>query len=83
MDKKEKFLSLLSEIEPRIDKYLKYLDSKIIRAFMVRERAFLKVLAILIKNVLGMDLKKKVKTFWARDIYVYLAEVDASALYIF
>jgi len=83
MDKKEKFLSLLSEIEPRINKYLKYLDSKIIRAFMVREKAFLKVLAILMKNVLGIDFKKKVKTFWGRDIYVYLADADASALYFF
>jgi FkbM family methyltransferase len=83
MDKKEKFLSLLSEIEPRINIYLKYLDSRIIRAFMVREKAFLKVSAILMKNVLGMDFKKKVKTFWGRDIYVYLADQDASALYFF
>jgi FkbM family methyltransferase len=83
VDKKEKFLSLLSEIEPRIDKYLEYIDSKIIRAFMVREKAFLKVLAILMKNVLGMDFKKKIKTFWGRDIYVYLADADASALYFF
>jgi FkbM family methyltransferase len=83
MDKKEKFLSLLSEIEPRINKYSKYLDSKIIRAFMVREKALLKVLAILMKNVLGMDFKKKIKTFWGRDIYVYLADADASALYFF
>jgi FkbM family methyltransferase len=81
--RKEKFLSLLSKIEPRINKYLKYLDSKIIRAFMVREKAFLKILAILMKNVLGMDFKKKVKTFWGRDIYVYLADTDASALYFF
>jgi len=50
---------------------------------MVREKAFLKVLAILMKNVLGMDFKKKVKTFWGRDIYVYLADQDASALYFF
>jgi FkbM family methyltransferase len=81
--KKEKFLSLLGEIEPRINTYLKYLDSKIIRSFMVREKAFLKVLAILMKNVLGMDFKKKVKTFWGRDIYVYLADHDASSLYFF
>ncbi len=81
MDKKEKFLSLLSKT--RINKYLKYLDSKIIRAFMVREKAFLKVLAILMKNVLGMDFKKKIKTFWERDLYVYLADGDASALYFF
>ncbi len=83
MDKKEKFLSLLSKIEPRINKYLKYFDSKIIRSFMVREKAFLKVLAILMKNVLGMDFKKKIKTFWERDLYVYLADADASALYFF
>ena len=83
MDKKEKFLSLLSEIEPRIYKYLKYLDSRIIRAFMVREKTLLKVLAILMKNVLDMDFKKKVKTFWGRDIHVYLADQDASALYFF
>jgi FkbM family methyltransferase len=83
MDKKEKFLSLLSKIEPRINRYLKYLDSKLIRSFMVREKAFLKVLAILMKNVLGIDFKKKIKTFWGRDIYVYLADMDASALYFF
>jgi FkbM family methyltransferase len=83
MDKKEKFLSLLSKIEPRIDKYLKYIDSKIIRAFVVREKAFLKVLAILMKNVLDIDFKKKIKTFWERDLYVYLADSDASALYFF
>jgi FkbM family methyltransferase len=83
MDKKEKFLSLLNEIEPGINKYLKYIDSRIIRFFMVREKAFLKVLAILMKNVLDIDFKKKVKTFWGRDIYVYLADDDASALYFF
>ncbi len=83
MDKKEKFLSLLSKIEPRIDKYSKYIDSKIIRAFMVREKAFLKVLAILMKNVLSMDFKKRIKTFWGRDIHVFLADQDASALYFF
>ncbi|MFZ8847976.1 MAG: hypothetical protein ACO2O4_01930 [Minisyncoccia bacterium] len=71
MDKKEKFLSLLSEIEPRINIYLKYLDTRIIRAFMVREKAFLKALAILMKNVLGMDFKKKVKTFWG-EIFTYI-----------
>jgi len=83
MDKREKFLSLLSKIEPRINTYLKYSDSKIIRAFLVREKSFIKFLAILMKNVLGMDFKKKVKTFWGRDIYVYLADADASALYFF
>jgi len=83
MDKKEKFLSLLNKIEPRISLYSKYFDSKIVRAFMVREKAFLKVLAILMKNVLDIDFKKKVKTFWGRDIYVYLADADASALYFF
>ena len=83
MDKREKFLNLLSEIEPKINTYLKYLHSKIIRAFLVREKSFLKVLAILMKNVLGMDVMKKVKTFWGRDIYVYLADADASALYFF
>ena len=70
MAKKEEFLSLLNKIEPRISLYLKYLDSKIVRAFIVREKALLKVLAILMKNVLGMDFKKKIKTFWGRDIYV-------------
>jgi FkbM family methyltransferase len=83
MDKKEKFLSLLSKIEPRINIYSKYFDSKIIRSFIVREKAFLKVLAILMKNVLGIEFKKKIKTFWGRDIYVYLADADASALYFF
>jgi len=83
MDKREKFLSLLSKIEPRINTYLKYLDSKIIKAFLVREKSFLKFLAILMKNILGIDLKKKVKTFWGRDIYVYLADADTSALYFF
>jgi len=81
--KKEEFLSLLNKIEPRISLYLKYSDSKIVRAFIVREKALLKVLAILMKNVLGMDFKKKIKTFWGRDIYVYLADGDASALYFF
>jgi FkbM family methyltransferase len=83
MTKKEKFLSLLNKIEPKINLYLTHLDSKIVRTFMVREKAFLKVLAILMKNVLGIDFKKKVKTFWGRDIYVYLADDDASALYFF
>jgi hypothetical protein len=40
MDKSEKFLSLLSKIESGINIYLKYLDSKIIRAFLVRENLF-------------------------------------------
>jgi FkbM family methyltransferase len=35
------------------------------------------------KNVLGIEFKKKIKTFWGRDIYVYLADADASALYFF
>jgi len=35
------------------------------------------------KKVLGMDFKKKIKTFWGRDIYVYLADADAAALYFF
>ena len=38
---------------------------------MVREKAFLKALAILMKNVLGMDFKKKVKTFWG-EIFTYI-----------
>jgi hypothetical protein len=63
MDKSEKFLSLLSKIESGINIYLKYLDSKIIRAFLVREKSFLKALAILIKNVVGIDFKKKLKSF--------------------
>jgi len=83
MDKKEKFLSLLNKIEPRINIYLKYSDSKIIRSFIVREKALLKVLATLMKKVLGMDFKRKVKTFWGGDIYIYLADADASALYFF
>jgi FkbM family methyltransferase len=81
--KKEEFLSLLNKIEPRISLYSKYFDSKIVRTFIVREKALLKVLAILMKNVLGMDFKKKTKTFWGRDIYVYLADADSSALYFF
>lgn len=83
MDKKEKFLSLLSKIEPRVNMYLRYIDSKIIRSFIVREKSFLKFLAILMKNVLGMDFRKRAKTFWGRDIYVYFADMDASALYFF
>jgi hypothetical protein len=83
MDKSEKFLSLLSKIESGINIYLKYLDSKIIRAFLVREKSFLKALAILIKNVVGIDFKKKIKIFWGDYIYVYLADADASSLYFF
>jgi len=83
MDKKERFLNLLREIEPKINTYLKYLDSLLIRAFLVREKSLLKFLAILIKEFLGVDFKKKVKTFWGRNIYVYLADADASTLYFF
>jgi len=87
VDKKEKFLSLLGEIEPRINTYSKYLNSKmlskIICSLIVREKSFLKVLAILMKNILGIDFKKKIKTFWGRDLYVYLADADASALFFF
>jgi FkbM family methyltransferase len=83
MNKREKFLSLLSKIEPRINIYLKYLYSKIIRVFLVREKSLLKALAILIKNVVGIDFKKKIKIFWGRYIYVYLADADASSLYFF
>jgi FkbM family methyltransferase len=83
MNKQGKFLSFLDNLEPKIDFYLKNIDSKIIRSFIVREQSFLKFLAILIKNVVGIDFKKKVKTFWGRDIYVYLADADASSLYFF
>jgi hypothetical protein len=59
MTKKEKFLSLLNKIESRINLYSTHFDSKIVRTSMVREKAFLKVLAILMKNVLGIDFKKR------------------------
>lgn len=80
MGKKEKFLSLLNKIEPRVNLYGTF-RSKIVRAFIVREKSLPIVLAILMKKVLGMDFKKKIKTFWGRDIYVYLADADAASLY--
>ena len=82
MDKKEEFLSLLNKIEPRVNLYGTF-RSKIFRAFIVREKSLPIVLAILMKKVLGMDFKKKIKTFWGRDIYVYLADADAASLYFF
>jgi FkbM family methyltransferase len=87
MDKKQKFINLLEKIEPKIESYSKYLNtklsSKLIRFFLVKEKSFAKILAIFIKNFLGIDFKKKIKTFWGRDLYVYLADADASALYFF
>jgi FkbM family methyltransferase len=80
-NKKEEFLNLLSEIEPKINTYLKHLDSKIIRAFWLEKKFFLKFSAILMKNILGIDLKKKIKTFWGREMTVYLYDADASSLY--
>ncbi len=82
MAKKEKLLSLLNKIEPRVKLYGTF-RSKIFRAFIVREKSLPIALAILMKKVLGMDFKKKIKTFWGRDIYVYLADADAAALYFF
>ncbi len=82
MAKKEKFLSLLNKIEPRVNLYRTF-RPKIVRAFIVREKSLPKVLAILMKKVLGMDFKKKTKTFFGRDIYVYLADADATMLYFF
>jgi FkbM family methyltransferase len=87
MDKKQKFINLLEKIEPKIESYSKYLNtklsSKLIRFFLVKEKSFAKILAIFIKNFLGIDFKKKIKTFWGRDLYVHLADADASALYFF
>jgi FkbM family methyltransferase len=87
MEKKQKFINLLEKIEPQIGTYFKYLNSKLssklIRSFLVREKSFIKILAIFMKNFLGIDFKKKVKTFWGRDISVYLADADASSLYFF
>jgi len=83
MNKRQELINLLEKIEPRINLYSKYFNSKLTRAFLVKEKSFLKFLAIFIKNVSGMDFKKKLKTFWERDISVYLADADASALYFF
>ena len=83
MDKKEKFLNLLSNVEPKINFYSKYFHSKFIRAFLVKEKSLVKIFFIFLKRVFKVDFKKRIKTFWDRDMMVYLADGDATSLYFF
>ena len=83
MSKKEKFLSLLNKIEPKIGLYLEHLNNKLKRALLVREKSIFKIFAIFLKILFNIDFEKKLKTFWGREINVYLADADASSLYFF
>jgi len=83
MIKNEKFINILTNIEPKINLYLKHSNSRIIRGLLVREKSIVKILAILFKKFFNIDFKKRIKTFWGREMLVYLADGDASALYFF
>lgn len=82
-DKREIFLRKILDIEPVIENYIKNIDSKFKRSLIVKEKAIVKVISLLLKNIFSIDIKCKIKTFFGRKMEIYIADQDASALFFF
>ncbi|MCM8827391.1 MAG: FkbM family methyltransferase [Candidatus Omnitrophica bacterium] len=69
-NKRELFLNLIVDIEPRLKKYLSYGSNKVKKALFVKHKALVKVWGKMLKKFFGIDFKYKTKTFWGREICV-------------
>jgi hypothetical protein len=83
MNKREFLLERVSKIETKLKIYCKYYNNRFVRALLVREKVILKVFAILLKKLFGINYLKKTKTFLDREMFVYLSDADASLLYFY
>jgi FkbM family methyltransferase len=81
MNKKRKFLDLLSNIEPKLRLYSKYVNYPIIRAFLVAFLFIEKIPLIFIIKIFNVNFKKRLKLFWGKEMVVYLADSNATSLY--
>jgi len=97
-EKRKKFLELIEEIEPRVDYYTeklhyinnqkglflnKFLKLCILRFRILREKFFIKALAIILYRLFGIKIIKKVQLFYGDSIEVFLYDNLASPLYFF
>ena len=86
-EKRRIFLKDLNRIENPMQKYVENLDSKFyryfLRIFILKHKFFVKSVALVLKNVVHLNLIKNVTLFWGRKFKVFLADADASSLYFF
>lgn len=83
INKKNQFLNAISNLEPDIERHLNRLNNRFIRALLVKEKAILKVLGILIRKIFNFDIEYKIKTFFGRTMKNFLGDKMASPLFFF
>lgn len=83
MNKREFLLEKIKNIEPILKIYYQNFENRIKRAFIVKEKAIIKIWSIFLKEIFGISYLKKIKTFFDREMHVYLEDADASSLYFF
>jgi FkbM family methyltransferase len=81
LNKKQLFLEILNNLQPKIDFYNK--QPRLLRPFLMKKKGLLKILSIFLNKFLKIKIKKKIKTFWGRDMFVFLNDGDATFLYFF
>jgi FkbM family methyltransferase len=80
-NKKQLFLEILDNLQADIDFYSK--QPRLLRSFLMKEKGLLKILSIFLNKFLKIKIKKKIKTFWNREMFVFLNDGDATFLYFF
>lgn len=81
-NKRERLLSLIEVIEPKIRHYESLAGKKIKKALYVKEKAFVKALGILLSKF-GIYFKWKAKTFWGRDMYGFAFDGNCGPIIFF
>ena len=82
--KRELFLSLIEEVEPRLKKYFWFgSGNSVKKVLLVKHKALVKVWSKMLKKFFGINFKYKTKTFWGREICVLPFDGDSSSLLFF